>query len=73
MSRFQNLAAGAAKKRFWEHFSESDLESKDENTKINRISSRQKRPPVVFEAKPENPIAERKANLLKHYTSNKTY
>jgi len=37
------------------------------------MTSRQKHPPAAFKARPENPIAERKANLLKHYKSDKTY
>ena len=36
-------------------------------------TSKQKRPRAAFKARPENPIAERRANLLKHYTSNKEY
>jgi len=46
--------------------SESDLESDDDSKESTRISSRQKRPPAVFKSRPKSPIAERKANLLKH-------
>jgi len=53
--------------------SESDLESDEDSTKSTCVSSRQKRPPAVFQARPESPIASRKANLLKHYNSNKEY
>jgi len=44
--------------------SESDLESDYNSNECTRISFRPKRPPAVFKARPENPIAERKANLL---------
>jgi len=49
--------------------SDSDVESDDDDDKCTRISARQKRPPAAFKARPENPIAERKANLLKQYNS----
>ena len=42
-----------------------DVESDDDDDKSTRISSRQKRPPAAFKARPENPIAERSANLFK--------
>jgi len=51
--------------------SDSDAESDDVDDKSTRISSRQKRSPAAFKAIPENPNAERKANLLKQYNSDK--
>ena len=53
--------------------SESDPESDNDSNNSIRILSRHMRPPAAFKARPENPIAERKANLLKHYKSEKTY
>jgi len=53
--------------------SESDVESDDDRNESTRISSRQRRPPAVFKARPENHVNERKANLLKHYKSDKEY
>jgi len=47
----------------------SDLDSDENSNESTRISSRQKRPPAVFNTRHENPIATRKANLLKHYNS----
>jgi len=43
--------------------SESDVGSDDDDNESIRISSRQKRPPAIFKARPENPIAARKATL----------
>ena len=51
--------------------SDSDVESDDDDDKNTRISSRKKRPPAAFKARPENPIAERKANLVKQFNSDK--
>jgi len=53
--------------------SESDLESDNNNNASIHISSRQKRPPAAFKTKPDNTIAERKANLPKQYKSDKEY
>ena len=53
--------------------SESDVGSDDDYNENTRISSRQKRPPAIFKARPENPIAARKTNLLKKYNTDKEY
>jgi len=53
--------------------SDSDAESDDDDDKSTRISSRQKRSRSAFKARPENPNAERKVNLLKQYNSDKEY
>jgi len=53
--------------------SDSDAQSDDDDDKSTCISSRQKRPPADLKARPENPNAERKANLLKQYNSDKDY
>jgi len=53
--------------------SDSDVESDDDDDKSTCISSRQKRPPAAFKVRPKNPNAERKANLLKQYNSDKEY
>jgi len=52
---------------------EPNVESDDDDNKSTRISLRHKRPPAAFKARPENSIAERKANLLKQYNSDKEY
>jgi len=53
--------------------SNSDAKSDDDDDASTRISSRQKRPPAAFKARPENPNAQRKTNLLKRYNSDKKY
>jgi len=53
--------------------SDSDAASDDDDDKNTRISSRQKCTPAAFKARPENPNAQRKANLLKQYNSVKKY
>ena len=53
--------------------SDSDEASDDDDDKRTCISSRQKRTPAAFKARPENPNAPRKANLLKQYNSDKEY
>jgi len=53
--------------------SNSDAKSDDDDDKITRISSRQKRPPADLKARPKNPNAERKKNLLKQYNFDKEY
>jgi len=45
--------------------SDSDAASDDDDDKRTRISSRQKHTPAAFKARPENPHAQRQANLLK--------
>jgi len=53
--------------------SNSDAESGNDDDKSTRISSREKRPLAAFKTRPENPNAERKANLLKQHNSDKEY
>ena len=53
--------------------SDSDAASDDDDDKNTRISSRQKRTPAAFKVRPENPNAQRKANLLKRFNSDKEY
>jgi len=53
--------------------SDSDAASDDDDDKTTRISSQQKHTPAIFKARPENPDAQRKANLLKQYNSDKKY
>jgi len=53
--------------------SNSDTKSDDDADKSTRISLLQKRPPAAFKARPKNPNAERKTNLLKQYNSDQEY
>jgi hypothetical protein len=45
--------------------SDDDSSSDDDNDITTRTSSRQKHTPVTFKARPENPNAQKKENLLK--------
>jgi hypothetical protein len=45
--------------------SDDDSSSNDDNDITTRASSRQKHTPVTFKARPENPNAQKKENLLK--------
>jgi len=53
--------------------SSSDAKSHDDDDESTHVSSRQKRPPAAFKARPENSNAQRKTNLLKRYNSDKEY
>jgi len=53
--------------------SDSDAASDDDDDKSTGISSRQKRTPAAFKVRPESSNAQRKANVLKQYNSDKEY
>jgi len=53
--------------------SDDDSSSDDDTDITTRTSSRQKHTPATFKARPENPNAQKKENLLKQYNSNKEY